>query len=281
MTISAEKNSKKIKICSLTALAFAVLAIILRTSCLLWFYDEEIGYYTRDILPAIFEVFCVIAVVLFAGIFFILKACDKTSDGKEDNLALEISSALAAIAFTVFFIFSVSSTSFVTSNVVFDLALKISALSSIVYFAINLFTPHINRVAQTALGFGMIIWGACVLAVTYFDIYVQINSPEKIILHLALVSCMAFFASEFRCFISGVRSKLYLFTAFCAVFFSGACSVPYIIACFCGVINGEKHFFYNVVLVALFVYASTRLMSFSFAAAKEDEKTEVSDASEE
>ena len=258
MIISVEKSSKKIKTCSLVALAFAVLAIILRTSCLLWFYDEEIGYYTKDILPMVFEVFYVIATVLFAGIFFIIKPSDKTSDGKEDNLALKISSALATVAFAVVFVSSVASASFVTGNVVFDLALKLSALSSIVYFAVNLFAPHINRVAQTALGFGMIIWGACVLAVTYFDIYVQINSPEKIILHLALVSCMAFFASEFRCFISGVRSKLYLFTAFCAVFFSGACSVPFVIAYFCGVINGEKHLFNNVVLVAMFVYVATR-----------------------
>ena len=145
----------------------------------------------------------------------------------------------------------------------------------------NLFASHANRVLQTALGFGIIVWAVCVLAITYFDIYVQLNSPEKIILHLALVSSMAFFTSEFRCFVSGVKSKIYLFCAFCSVFFSGACAVPFVIAYLSGAINGGTHLFYNIVMLAVFVYSATRLVSFSFTDIKGDEEIQAPDLSEE
>ena len=288
MTLSTEKISKKIKLCSLVALALAALAIILRTSCLLWFYDAEIGYYTKDILPEVFEVLSVVAPVLFLGVFFMIKRGDKTSDGKEDNLAIRISSALALVAFSLFFVFSIISfvfstisTSLLTGNVILDIILELSVLVSIVYFAMNLFASSANRVIQTALGFGIVIWSVCVLAITYFDIYIQLNSPEKIILHLALVSNMAFFVGEFRCFVGGVRSKIYLFSAFCSVFFSGACSIPYIVAYICGIVNGEEYLLYNVVLFALFVYSATRLISFSFAELKGEEEMEKVVADEE
>ena len=277
MTMPIEKNGKKIKICSLAALAVAALAIILRTACLLWFYDKEIGYYTRDILPAAFEVLCVLAILLFAGVFFLVKPSDKTSDGKEDTPAIKISSVLAMFAFSAFFVSLIISTSLLTGNAALDLVLKLSSLVSIVYFAMNLFVSHVNRTLQTALGFAIIIWEVCVLAITYFDIYVQLNSPEKVILHLALVSGMAFFTSEFRCFVSSVKSKIYLFSAFCSVFFSGACSVPFIIAYVSGAINGGTHLFYNTVMLAVFVYSATRLVSFAFAELKceEAQETEV------
>ena len=281
MTMPIEKNGKKIKICSLVALAVAVLAIILRTACLLWFYDKEIGYYTRDILPAVFEVLCVLAALMFCCVFFLIKPSDKTSDGKEDTPAIKVSSVLAIVAFSVFFVSLIFSTSLLTGNAVLDLLLKLSALVSIVYFAMNLFASHANRIIQTAIGFGIVVWEVCVLAITYFDIYVQLNSPEKTILHLALVSSMAFFTSEFRCFVSGVKSKIYLFSAFCSVFFSGACAVPFMIAYLSGTINGGTHLFYNIVMMAMFVYSATRLVSFAFAEPKCDEEAQETDFSEE
>ena len=268
-----ERNDKKIKIYSLVALALTVVAVMVRTCCLIWFYDEDIGYYTRDVLPTLFEVLCPIAVVFFFSAFFILKPHNIVADGKEDNVALKISSALAAIAFGVFFVISVLSTSLVTGNVVFDLVSKISSLAAIVYFAMNLFAPYANRTAQTALGFGIIIWNICVLGITYFDIYIQLNSPEKIILHLALVSAMVFFVSEFKCFVGVLKSKMYLFSVSCAMFFLGTCSIPSIVGWSIGIANGKKYSFYNIVLFALFVYCTTRLFSFAFANISYDKNT--------
>ncbi len=279
MTMPTERNDKKIKIYSLVALALTVVAVIVRTCCLLWFYDEDIGYYTRDVLPTLFEVLCPLAVAFFLSAFFVLKPHNIVADGKEDNVALKISSAVAAIAFGVFFVSSILATSLVTGNVVFDLVSKISALMSIVYFAMNLFVPYASRAAQTALGFGIIIWSVCVLGITYFDIYVQLNSPEKIILHLALISAMAFFVSEFKCFVDVIRGKLYLFSACCAVFFLGTCSIPSIVGWLLGIANGKKYGFYNVVLFALFVYCTTRLLSFAFAKISDEKKADEEQAS--
>ncbi len=279
MTMPVEQNGKKIKIYSLVAIAVSVLAVILRTCCLLWFYDEDIGYYSRGFLPILLDAVCILAVAFFVSLLFVVKPCDKAGDGKEDNLAVKISSAAAAVAFALFFVSSVLSTSLVTGNVVFDLTSKISALSAIVYFCMNLFASRANRVVQTALGFFIIIWNICTLGITYFDVYVQLNSPDKTILHLALVACMAFFVSEFRCFVDGVKSKSYLFFASCAILLSGTSSVPSLVAYMFGRSVGEKYIFYNVVLFALFAYCAARLVSFVFA--RKSEEDLVTEDSEE
>lgn len=265
MTMPIEQNGKKIRIYSLLALAFAFVAVVLRTFCLLWFYDKDIGYYTKDALPVLFVALCVLAVVFFLSAVFVVKPCGEALYGKNGNPAIKIASALASVFFAVFFVSLVTSTSIATENVVFDLALKISSLMSIVYFAMNLFAPHTNRVAQTAIGFGIVVWGVCALAITYFDIYVQLNSPEKIILHLALVSCLLFFVSEFRGFVGELKGKIYLFCAFCAAFFSATSSIPYLVTYILGKASSDKYLLYNVVLFALFVYSAASLLSFSFA----------------
>ena len=261
-----EQSGKKIKLYSVLAIAVTVIAIILRTCCLLWFYDEDIGYYSNSILPWVFNVFCALAVIFFASTLFTVKPEDEMSDGKEDNVALKISSAVAMLAFVFFFVFSIVSRSLVTGNTFFDLASKLSALMSIAYFAMNMFSPHTNRTAQTALGFGVIIWGVCTLGITYFDVYVQINSPDKTMLHLALLGAMAFFVGEFRCFVRNMRRKIYVFSMLCAVFLLGTASVPSLVVYLCGRASGKIYIFYNVVLFAIFVYALARLVSFAFFA---------------
>lgn len=265
MSMVDSMGNKKIKLYAMITLASTVVAVILRTCCLLWFYDEDIGYYSKGILPIVLSIFSVLALGFFASAIFTVKPTDKLSDGREDNLAIKISSAICALVFASFFIVSVMSTSLISDSVVADLLSKISALMMIVYFAMNLFGKNVNRNAQTVLGFGFVLWAICALAISYFDVYVQLNSPDKVTLHMGLMSAMAFFTVEFRCFVDKINRKVYPFCSACSVFFCALASIP---SLFKWVIDGMgeyKYLFYYVVLFALLIYSAARFFSFAFA----------------
>ena len=271
MTVSKEQNIKRIKFFAMAAIITTVVTVLVRSCCLTWFYDEDIGYYTRDVLPVLFYVLSVASVVLFSSVFVFVKPFGEISDGREDNVIIKVASGINVIAFSVFFVFSVLSSSLVAGNVTFDLISKISSLMAVVYFAVNLFGPDVKRSFQTVLGFGIIAWCICVLGITYFDIYVQLNSPEKIGIHLALISVMGLLVCEFRAFVDRVKSKLYLACACASVFFCGVAAVPSILHWVLLGFEGNKYISYVAVLLALFIYSLARLVSFALGVDKRAE----------
>ncbi len=260
-------GKKTIKIYALTVFALTALAVMLRTFCLAFFYDEfneGVGYYTNDVLPTIFCVICFVAVIFFAIVAFMGKKGLACSDGKEENVPLKIVSACVVIGFAAFFVGTINSIQFVNSSVVFDLLIKLSSLMVIIYFAMNIFSTETIKASQVVLGFGFIVWSVCILAITYFDIYVPMNSPDKTQLHLALIALMLFFVSEFRSFLIKINKPIYFFALFAAVFFSGAEAIPSLIKYFALGMAYYGYLYYDIVIFTLFLYSTVRLVSFTF-----------------
>lgn len=276
MIKSDAKGNAIVKTYALSAIVATVVAVIARVCCLVWFYDEEIGYYTKGFVPMALNVFCFFAVAFMASGFLVTKKAKWLCDGREDNLAVKITSVLCALAFVAFFVISVVSTTFVSQSVVSDLLIKISSLMAIAYFAINLFGSNAKRSVQVLLGFGLIVWAICILAITYFDVYVQLNSPDKIMLHLALISAMAFLVSEFRAYVIAINHRLYLFCASFAVFFLATCTIPSLVKWIIDGMSEYKYLYYDVVLLILLGYVTVRLLTFAFCIDKREVENQIS-----
>ena len=275
MIKSDSRGNATIKMYALCTLVATVIAVIARVCCLIWFYDNDIGYYTKEFLPTALNVFCVLTVLFIVSSFFVTKKTKCISDGREENLAVKIASVVCSLAFAAFFVISVTSTTFVSQTVVSDLLIKISSLMAIAYFAMNLLGANAKRSAQVLLGFGLIIWAICILAVTYFDVYVQLNSPDKMMLHLALIGAMAFLVSEFRAYVIALKSNLYLLCACLAVFFLATSTVPSLIKWALDGMAEYKYLYYDIVLLVCLGYVVVRLLSFAFLIDKrESNKTE-------
>ena len=257
------KKFNKVKIYAIAAIIATVIAVVLRTVCLFYFYDIDIGYHSEGAVTTVFEVFCLLAVLFFVSSAFVIKRDTPTPDGKGSGLFVKLGSAAALLAFAAYFSMSVFSTALVASSTSFDLLSKITALMSIVYFAIGVFAPNTNEKIRTLLGFGVIIWCVYALAITYFDIYVQLNSPDKIMLHLALISIMVFIVTELRCFIFQIKKGFYLFSVCASTFF---CFLSFVPSFLFGSSIGEmnKYYIYDVVIFAVGIYSLGRLVSFSF-----------------
>jgi hypothetical protein len=197
-------------------------------------------------------------------------------------LFVKIGSAVALLAFAAYFSLSVFSTDLVASSAAFDLLSKITALMGIVYFAIGVFAPDTNKNIRALLGLGVIIWCIYVLATTYFDIYVQLNSPDKVMLHLALISVMVFVVSELRCFVIEIKKGFYLFSTCAATLFCALTSIPsFLFGASIGEMN--KYYIYDIVIFAVGIYSLGRLISFAFideVIAEEPKATENTETSD-
>ena len=257
------KKSNTLKIYALSAIIATVIAVVLKTVCLFYFYDADIGYHSQGIVTSLFEVFCLLSTLFFASSIFCVKRYTPAPDGKGNNLLVKIGSAVAMLAFAAYFGAVVFSTDLVTSTTAFDLLSKITALMGIVYFAIGVFAPDTNKNIRALLGFGVIIWCIYVLGITYFDIYIQLNSPDKVMLHLALISIMVFIVCELRCYVFEIKKGFYIFSVSAATLFCALTSIPsFIYGYFIGEMN--QYYIYNIVIVAVGMYSLMRLISFAF-----------------
>ena len=257
------KKSNTVKIYALSAIIATVIAVVLKTVCLLCFYDADIGYHSEGIVTSLFDVFCLLLTLFFASSIFCIKRDTATPDGKGNNPIVKIGSTVAMLAFAVYFGAVVFSTDLISTTTAFDLISKLTALMGIVYFAISVFAPNTNKNIRALLGFGVIIWCIYVLGVTYFDIYIQLNSPDKVMLHLALISIMVFIVSELRCFVFEIKKGFYIFSACAATLFCALTSIPsFIYGGFMGDFN--DYYIYNTVIVAVGIYSLMRLVSFAF-----------------
>ena len=261
-------SKKTIKTFTLATLVLTAIATTLRTFCLAFGYDylsEGVGYYTRGALSTVFHVVCLVAVLFFLFAAFVSKKGIECSDGKEENLLLKVACVFVMLGFAAFFAGTINSTEFVNVSVAFDLLIKISSLMSIACFAVNIFGGEARKLAQVVLGFGTVVWLIAILAITYFDIYVPMNSPDKVHLHFALLALIVFLVSEYRSFLIKINIPVYIFTLFATVFFSCVETVPSLIKYFALGMAEYDYLYYDIVIFTLFLYTLTRLLSFAFS----------------
>lgn len=251
-------KNNNIKKYSVAAVVLSVIGIVLHTVCMFFFYDEDIGYYSKGVFSIAFIVFCVLCVAAFWGFAFFRKDAGKELKVVNCCTALSsLASALAMLAFFGYFYISIIDYPVYYYDGGHELLSEISALVALVYFAMNLI-PTSNKKIQCLCGFGIIIWNVYILAVSYFDIMVTLNSPAKIWLHLAIASAMLFFIAELRTLVSSVSRRYYLFSLYTALFINGVMSVASVVY---GVVRlGEFYLTlkYDIVFLSFFFYFLSR-----------------------
>ena len=67
------KRSKTIKIYAVAAVAAAIVAVLLRTVCLFYFYDMEIGYHSEGFVTSLYKVFCLLSALFFSSAVVFVK----------------------------------------------------------------------------------------------------------------------------------------------------------------------------------------------------------------
>jgi len=178
------KSSRARKIYGIAALSAAFLCAVLRTLSILFFYDKDIGYFLAGAaLPIIFEVLTVVSVIA-AVVFALVKPISVLSNSASDASYVKYAAILAAVgvaAYTAVYVRGLISYLSVY-GLTWQIALTlISSIGALVFFILIAFTAPRASIAYVLTGCMTVIWLTLALASSYFDNFVQMNAPNKII----------------------------------------------------------------------------------------------------
>ena len=250
-------TKKRVTLLCAISVALSVISTVGRLVSLTSFYDK-IGYYRADaLIPKLSNLLYALSLVFFA-----VSACLLLPKIKRDvqlNKTERIAALIPAAALLTHLLLDASKL-FESPKLIASLDILLS-LCALVFFASLAFCSQPSAITAIS-GIGTVLWIAVVWISSYLDLNVPMNSPDKLFFHFACVGCMTFVFAELRTVYGMPRPRLYLFSMLASLLTILTCSLPNIIASFDGIFAVYTLLPYDVVFLAVALYACVRLVFF-------------------
>ena len=259
---------------TLIALGLTVLTAVLGALSVMLCYDSSIGYYARGaVLPTVLSVVCVASVVFFA-VFAILRFRHRdVAYAKNPSLAVRITAIASALAALFLAITDLRSGASILSLLL--------GLGACLYFLL-IATKNATPALSLAFGVCAIFRWIIAIAISYRDIFLPMNSPEKVWLHLAAVAGIFFLISELRALIAKPYTATWFFATASATLLSATAAVIML----AGKLANRFYSDVSIVFATLFLfvaaYAGARLVSVALCPKPEElpEEKEIEEIEE-
>lgn len=259
------------------ALALTLLSTLLRALSLTLSYDASIGYFPAGaVLPILSEILGVASVIFFAVFAILCFRKKETAYAKKPSLAVKIVSGIAAVLSLLLGIY--------------DLKVGASVLTLLFCFGACLYfllvlTAKTTPALALAFGFCAILRLLSELASSYVDLFVPMNSPEKVWLYVGIVAAMFFLVSEIRALVTKPYTAIWFFSAASATLIVGSTSVALLVGTIHSLFYGrtdDGDLLFALLLLSLAIYAGTRLVTVSLTPLPEEpEEIEETEETEE
>ena len=143
----------------------------------------------------------------------------------------------------------------------------ISSICACVFFILIAFTNPRASIAYVLTGCMTVIWLALALASSYFDNFVQMNSPNKVIFIFGSLGGMLLVVNEMRRGLDEQKSGLHLLGATAASLLLTVGSLPSLIGFLAGKMPmNYSNFYYDIAFFSLAIFAVARLVQLCFGA---------------
>lgn len=287
---SRGKNSIKVpdaRVYLVAVLITGAIAALLRTVSMFTAYDSGIGYFTRGAaLPVIATLLCVagcVAAVAFP-FFSRIDASSVPPVGSRGSSPVYFATAYAAFvmigafAYEIYRCFTDSTAgkffedanaatsayaarSLRIQGILVIIGIVASGVSA-VYFLLRL-NEKPGREWQVLLGFAPGLRGVAGLGI-YFDMTVEMNSPNKLMLQAALVSVMIYFLFELRMILGGkkARPRAYAAAGMAASVLTASASISIIAGYFSGLVSNSSFFTEAFFCFNMMIYIMVRTAAF-------------------
>ena len=189
---SCKKTKNKIILLAVVPLFLTLGGIILRMINLISFYDSAIGYYEKAALPIVMNIFFIVSIIVFASVCFFSEKKNIISESFANTSFFKVVCVICSIAMAVCALNCFSD----NSKALLAILVPIASVCSVIFFVLFLLKKQPDYSAIFAL-FPVALC-AMILAVTYFDVKVEMNSPNKMLIHFACIASMLAFVSEAR-----------------------------------------------------------------------------------
>lgn len=255
--------------------ALTAAAVVLRCVALALFFDAHIGYF-REGTGLMIDLYNIegLAALGCAALPFLIKK--ETLSETEGALSIGglVGAGLTALMLAVTAVYLLLKRNELHAPAIL---LWVTALFSVVsagYFATQ-FREHPDRTTTLVLGYGSLFGSALLLAVTYFDLYTQMNAPHKVSQHVALLAVMIAMLFELRPLASAARPHLRAATCALAFFTTATVGISNAIGFLIGAYESVLYLFIDLVLVGLAVYFGAKCVSLCLYKKEEKEVEEA------
>ena len=252
-------------------ISLAVLSAILRCINLVFFFDSDIGYYQRGaVLPILSVILLAASVVFFAVCSILWFRKSPVTYAKTPSWAVRIGAFVAVAGFIALVAFDILG---VVAGAKLSIVNLLFGVLSIAYFVMLALDKGQDGL-RVLCGFCVILRLLISLAGSYFNIFIQMNAPDKLFFHLGCLGGMLFLISELRALLANPRPALHLFSCGAATLFLGVASLPSIVAYYSGLLTDDTVLGGYYMLFGLFVYTAIRLLSLALTPIGNEPSTE-------
>ncbi len=291
---TAKMAAEKLKIYFLSTVGIAVLALAVYFAALAFAFDADVAYFeSGKLLPVLFRAIAGVGTVWALSSLVLIPAgalptAPRMSGGKMTFACFYTAFVMLADGIyslskladpttlsRIKKIFSPSYSAYVQAaanektGYIIDAVAVISSLMAFVALVRKARGARSGNL-DGIVGIFPILRLLCAAAKIYFNMEIEMNSPQKRLVLLALVACVLFLLYDLRFSLPRDRARPRAFAAFglVAVIFASAAGVGGIVGYFAGVLANSDLFVCSFLCLTFCVYTLFRLWAYVFAACR-------------
>ena len=259
----------KLKVFTLSALGLTLLCTLLFTISMFVSFDADVGYFAKSPITVIQKAIAAVSVIFFASIMFFIPKSTLPCDGFEGDRSTVFSSLLCGLVFIGGMIITFLSTYNSAANLSSTqrslfMIITASGIIASIYFISDALTPSQKNVGiKVATAILVIVNLLCSVIFEHLDLFVPINAPRKTLLFLSFVSASVFIIQELRFKVGIYQPRAYVFAGSATALLCSVMSIPSLIAHYAGVFKDSSFLVYYLIGLALAIYTSARLISYT------------------
>lgn len=256
--MSHNPASQKVKIYTFSAILLIAVTIVLRIINFLCIYDPAIDYFRKHPLHTGYRTLCLLTVLwLLSMLIFIPRYAFSPKCTPNAGTFSRAMGLFCGCASAASFFFFRNCMAYYTAHAKFYQLLSLFCLLSAAYFLL-LFSDKIATPARALCGYLTLLWFGLILSVTYLNLYVPMNSPFKVTLHMALITLMLHVLEDTRRNVGrSFRIHYYAYTLI-GILCCGLASFPVLIAYLLNFYPDVDYLFYAVLMLGLFLHLCAR-----------------------
>lgn len=256
--MSQNPFSQKVRIYTQSAISLTVISILLRTCNFLFVFDTNVDYFDRSPLHIAYVTLSILTIAwLLSSLIFIPRYSFSTKVAPKTSFLSRVTGIACAAVTAVSFMFFRENMLYYANHAGLYNLLAIFSLLSTIYFAfqfINDVPPSFIALAE----YVVIVWLGMMLCATYLNLYVAMNSPFKITIHLALLSMMLYLIEDARLQTDhGFRISHFTFTLI-GILNCGVASIPVLVAYALNLYQNADYLFYAALSLCFMLFLCTR-----------------------
>ncbi len=256
--MSPNPFSQKVKIYTQSAISLTVIAVLLRIFNFLFHFDTTVDYFNHSPFHIAYLALCILTVAwLLSSLFLIPRYSFSTKVKPRASFASRLTGLACACITAISFLFFRENMFFYANHAGIYNLLAIFSLLGIIYFAFQ-FIGDIPPSFTVLTEYIVIVWLGMMLCATYLNLYVAMNSPFKITIHMALLSMMLYLIEDARLHTDhGFRIPYFTYTLI-GIFNCSLASVPVLIAYALDLYHNVDYLFYAALSLCFLLFLCTR-----------------------